>query len=87
MRSVFSSIMATPTEPFGTISSNMPRQRQGGDLLAPAELMVLLHHSEKEIGLKSCIEGKLYCDFRGQFLHLLCTSYRHLFFDDRFLSI
>lgn len=34
----------------------MPRVRQS-ELLTPAELMVLLHESEKEIGLKSAIEG------------------------------
>jgi hypothetical protein len=28
------------------------------ELLTPAELMVLLHESEKEIGLKSAIEGR-----------------------------
>jgi symplekin len=34
----------------------LPRVRQS-ELLTPAELMVLLHEAEKEIGLKSAIEG------------------------------
>lgn len=57
VRSVFSSIVTTPPLTFGSVSSNLPRLRQS-ELLTPAELMVLLHDSEKEIGLKSTIEGK-----------------------------
>ncbi|RDX54248.1 hypothetical protein OH76DRAFT_1398571 [Lentinus brumalis] len=56
VRSVFSSIVTTPPETFGKVTSNMPRVRQS-ELLTPAELMVLLHESEKEIGLKSAIEA------------------------------
>jgi len=58
VRSVFSSIVTTPPLTFGSVSSNLPRLRQS-ELLTPAELMVLLHDSEKEIGLKSTIEGKV----------------------------
>lgn len=57
VRSVFSSIVTTPPESFGKVTSNLPRVRQS-ELLTPAELMVLLHESEKEIGLKSAIEGE-----------------------------
>jgi symplekin len=56
VRSVFGSIVTTPPQTFGSVTSNLPRVRQS-ELLTPAELMVLLHHSEKEIGLKSAIEG------------------------------
>lgn len=57
VRSVFSSVVTTPPQTFGSVTSNLPRVRQS-ELLTPAELMVLLHDSEKEIGLKSAIEGK-----------------------------
>ncbi|KIK09035.1 hypothetical protein K443DRAFT_672073 [Laccaria amethystina LaAM-08-1] len=56
VRSVFGSIVTTPPQTFGSVTSNLPRVRQS-ELLTPAELMVLLHHSEKEIGLKSAIEA------------------------------
>ena len=56
VRSVFGSIVTTPPQSFGTVTSNLPRVRQS-ELLTPVELMVLLHESEKEIGLKSAIEG------------------------------
>ncbi|KAG5652625.1 hypothetical protein H0H81_004354 [Sphagnurus paluster] len=56
VRSVFSSIVTTPPQTFGSVTSNLPRVRQS-ELLTPAELMVLLHDSEKEIGLKSAIEA------------------------------
>ncbi|KAJ8521574.1 hypothetical protein ONZ45_g1743 [Pleurotus djamor] len=57
VRSVFSSVVTTPPQTFGSVTSNLPRVRQS-ELLTPAELMVLLHDSEKEIGLKSAIEGE-----------------------------
>ena len=57
VRSVFSSIVTTPPETFGKVTSNLPRVRQS-ELLTPAELMVLLHESEREIGLRSAIEGE-----------------------------
>ena len=56
VRQVFSSIVTTPPQTFGSVTSNLPRVRQS-ELLTPAELMVLLHDSEKEIGVKSAIEG------------------------------
>ncbi|KAA1468855.1 hypothetical protein DENSPDRAFT_863857 [Dentipellis sp. KUC8613] len=56
VRSVFSAIVTTPPQTFGSVTSNLPRVRQS-ELLTPAELMVLLHESEKEIGLKSAIEA------------------------------
>lgn len=56
VRSVFSSVVTTPPQTFGSVTSNLPRVRQS-ELLTPAELMVLLHESEKEIGLKSAMEG------------------------------
>ncbi|KAJ3536396.1 hypothetical protein NM688_g6844 [Phlebia brevispora] len=56
VRSVFNSVVAVPPQTFGSVTSNLPRVRQS-ELLAPAELMVLLHESEKEIGLKAAIEA------------------------------
>ncbi|KAF8636400.1 hypothetical protein AX17_003582 [Amanita inopinata Kibby_2008] len=56
VRSVFSSVISTTPQMLGTVSSNQPRVRQN-ELLAPWELMVLLHDAEKEIGLKSAIEA------------------------------
>ena len=56
VKSVFESIVTTPPQTFGSVTSNLPRVRQS-ELLTPAELMVLLHESEKEIGLKGAIEG------------------------------
>ncbi|KAJ4473814.1 Symplekin tight junction protein C terminal-domain-containing protein [Lentinula aciculospora] len=56
VRSVFSSVVTTPPQTFGSVTSNMPRVRQS-ELLTPAELMVLLHDSEKEIGIKSAKEA------------------------------
>lgn len=53
VRKVFSNVVSE--SPSGT-SSNMPRVRQS-ERLAPAELMVMLHEQEKEIGLKGVIEG------------------------------
>lgn len=60
VRQVFSSIVTTPPQTFGSVTSNLPRVRQS-ELLTPAELMVLLHDSEKEIGVKSAIEGGVSC--------------------------
>ncbi|KAI6044311.1 Symplekin tight junction protein C terminal-domain-containing protein [Pisolithus marmoratus] len=56
VRSVFGSVVTTPPQTFGSVTSNLPRVRQS-ELLTPAELMVLLHEAEKEIGLKSAIEA------------------------------
>jgi symplekin len=56
VRSVFGAIVTTPPQTFGSVTSNLPRVRQS-ELLTPAELMVLLHESEKEIGLSSAKEG------------------------------
>jgi symplekin len=56
VRSVFTSVVSATPQALGTVSTNQPRVRQD-DLLTPAELMVLLHDAEKEIGLKSAIEG------------------------------
>ncbi|KAH9945718.1 Symplekin tight junction protein C terminal-domain-containing protein [Amylocystis lapponica] len=56
VRSVFSSVVTTPPQTFGSVTSNLPRVRQS-ELLTPAELMVLLHEAEKEIGLKAAIEA------------------------------
>jgi hypothetical protein len=56
VRSVFGAIVTTPPQTFGSVTSNLPRVRQS-ELLTPAELMVVLHESEKEIGLNSAKEG------------------------------
>ncbi|KAG9035999.1 hypothetical protein FRB95_009999 [Tulasnella sp. JGI-2019a] len=53
VRKVFSNVVSE--SPSGK-SSNMPRARQS-ERLAPAELMVMLHEQEKEIGLKGVIEA------------------------------
>ena len=84
MRSVFSSIVTTPPETFGKVTSNLPRVRQS-ELLTPAELMVLLHESEREIGLRSAIEGKhtlAICLARHDSIDNGIRSYLHLFLDD-----
>ncbi|KAJ7281804.1 Symplekin tight junction protein C terminal-domain-containing protein [Mycena rebaudengoi] len=60
VRSVFSSIVTTPPQTFGSVTSNLPRVRQS-ELLTPAELMVLLHDAEKEIGLQSAKEAISVC--------------------------
>ncbi|KAJ7504498.1 Symplekin tight junction protein C terminal-domain-containing protein [Mycena galericulata] len=60
VRSVFSSIVTTPPQTFGSVTSNLPRVRQS-ELLTPAELMVLLHEAEKEIGLQSAKEAISVC--------------------------
>ncbi|KAL4250329.1 hypothetical protein ABKN59_005891 [Abortiporus biennis] len=56
VKSVFNSIVTTPPQTFGSVTSNLPRVRQS-ELLTPAELMVLLHESEKEIGRRQAIEA------------------------------
>ncbi|KIL69469.1 hypothetical protein M378DRAFT_99051 [Amanita muscaria Koide BX008] len=56
VRSVFNSVISATPQALGTVSTNQPRVRQN-DMLTPAELMVLLHDAEKEIGLKSAIEA------------------------------
>ena len=66
MRSVFNSVVQAPPQTFGSVTSNLPRVRQS-ELLTPAELMVLLHESEKDIGLKAAIEGACFSGF------LTCT--------------
>jgi len=54
VRSVFMSIVSTPAQ--STVTSNQPRVKQT-DLLTPSELIVLLHESEKEIGLKAAMDA------------------------------
>ncbi|KAF8518981.1 Symplekin tight junction protein C terminal-domain-containing protein [Hysterangium stoloniferum] len=60
VRSVFGAIVTTPPQTFGSVTSNLPRVRQS-ELLTPAELMVVLHESEKEIGLNSAKEAISIC--------------------------
>lgn len=60
VKSVLSSVVTTPPQSFGTVSSNLPRVRQS-ELLTPAELLVLLHESEKEIGRKAAMEAVGIC--------------------------
>lgn len=62
VRSVFSSIVTTPPQTFGTVTSNLPRVRQS-ELLTPAELMVLLLHDSEKIGLGSAKEGSILLGF------------------------
>ena len=89
VRSVFGSIVTTPPQSFGTVTSNVPRVRQS-ELFTPAELMVVLHEKEKEIGLKSTIEGRLdYYVGPGTAVynerHLL--SNRDMLLDGRYLQV
>ncbi|KAL1753853.1 Symplekin tight junction protein C terminal-domain-containing protein [Schizophyllum commune] len=60
VKSVFSSIVAQPPQTFGMVSSNVPRVRHN-EMLTPAELMVLLHDAEKDIGLQSAKEAITIC--------------------------
>lgn len=55
VRSVFGSIVSAAS---GTMSSNLPRVRQS-ELLTPAELMIVLHETDEEIGIKAAVEGSL----------------------------
>jgi symplekin len=89
VRSVFGAVVTTPPQTFGSVTSNLPRVRQS-ELLTPAELMVLLHDTEKEIGLKSAIEGQCVvtrvrhssltalppCSHRNLFLYDGCLPFR-----------
>lgn len=91
VRSVFNSIVTTPPQSFGTITSNVPRVRQS-ELFTPAELMVVLHEKEKEIGLKSTIEGTCFSLRRCRvamrimnFYHFL--SNRDMLLDGRHLQV
>ncbi|KZT59495.1 hypothetical protein CALCODRAFT_430835 [Calocera cornea HHB12733] len=59
VRSVFSSIVTAPPQTFAA-SSNQPRVKQS-ELLTPVELMVLLHHMDKDAGLKPTIEAIQLC--------------------------
>lgn len=67
VRNVFQSVVTTPPQSFGSVTTNVPRMRQS-ELLTPVELLVMLHIHEKEIGLKQTIEGEhidgcaVYCD-------------------------
>ena len=83
IRSVFQSVVQAPSETFGNVSTNLPRVRQS-ELLMPVELMVLLHNSEKEIGLKSTIEGERRSICTEYKLYLYC-SHRDLFLNDGYL--
>lgn len=56
IRGVFQSVVTTPPQSFGSVTSNVPRVRQS-ELLTPVELLVLLHQAEKEIGIKQAIEA------------------------------
>ncbi|KIY64034.1 hypothetical protein CYLTODRAFT_402460 [Cylindrobasidium torrendii FP15055 ss-10] len=59
VKGVFSSVVTVPPD-AGSSSSNMPRLRRQ-DMLTPAELMLLLHDSEKEIGIKQTMEAIRIC--------------------------
>jgi symplekin len=84
---VFSSIVTTPPQTFGSVTSNLPRVRQS-ELLTPAELMVLLHYSEKEIGVKSAMEGKSSWCLRSPFFYThVFDSYQYMLPDDGRLPV
>jgi symplekin len=86
VRSVFGAVVTTPPQTFGSVTSNLPRVRQS-ELLTPAELMVLLHDTEKEIGLKSAIEGMCVVIWGrlSSLTAMLACSHRNLFLYDRCL--
>ena len=56
IRGVFSSVVTTPPQSFGSVTTNVARVRQS-ELLTPVELLALLHQAEKEIGIKQAIEA------------------------------
>ncbi|KAJ1042382.1 hypothetical protein NDA11_002419 [Ustilago hordei] len=60
IKSVFQSIVQMPPQGFGSVSSNLPRVRQT-ELLTPVELMGLLHHAERDIGLKNTVAAIQIC--------------------------
>lgn len=60
IRSVLQSVVTTPPQSFGHVSTNVVRVRQS-ELLTPVELLVLIHLSEKEIGIKQSIEAVGIC--------------------------
>ena len=60
IKNVFQSIVQMPPQGFGSVSSNLPRVRQT-ELLTPVELMGLLHHAEREIGLKNTVAAIQIC--------------------------
>lgn len=60
IKSVFQSIVQMPPQGFGSVSSNLPRVKQS-ELLTPVELMGLLHHAEREIGLKNTVAAIQIC--------------------------
>ena len=60
IKAVFTSIVTMPDQGFGSISTNLPRVRSS-ELLKPVDLMTLLHHSEREIGLKTTAEAIRIC--------------------------
>ncbi|KAI5476147.1 hypothetical protein MNV49_000365 [Pseudohyphozyma bogoriensis] len=59
VRSIFLSVIAAPSQQFGS-GHNAPGTRVR-ELLTPVELLVLLHTSEKEIGIKQSIEAISIC--------------------------
>lgn len=60
IKSVFTSIVTPPEQGFGSVSTNLPRVRQS-ELLSPVELMSLLHHADKDVGLKTAAEAIRIC--------------------------
>ncbi|KDN53383.1 hypothetical protein K437DRAFT_241987 [Tilletiaria anomala UBC 951] len=60
VKSVFQSIVVTPAEGFGSISTNLPRLKHT-ELLTPTELMGLLHRQENEIGIKAAAQAVEIC--------------------------
>lgn len=57
VKSVIENVLAQQ-QSFGTVSTNLPRNRQS-ELLSPVEFLILLHNSIKETGLEPTKEGKL----------------------------
>lgn len=56
VKSVIENVLAQQ-QGFGTVSTNLPRNRQS-ELLTPVEFLILLHNSVKETGLEPTKEGK-----------------------------
>lgn len=59
VRQIFSQILTTPPQAFFADGNGHVARLKASEQLSPAELMVLLHHCEKESGLKPTMEGAL----------------------------
>jgi symplekin len=85
VRRVFNQILSTAVVP------DLPKLRPL-DQFTPSELMVLLHHLERDAGLKATMEGESregfsFCKVRRYLLTLLSFSDRHMLLVDGHLQV